>query len=90
MTLKELVKYRNLLESILADNEVNQPVFHELAKFNSKINSAKIDFKDIKQNMFSTQEKLQENLHDLYTDLNRFIDEFSKLVKHWLVNFIIC
>lgn len=82
MTLKELVKYRNLLESILADNEVNQPVFHELAKFNSKINSAKIDFKDIKQNMFSTQEKLQENLHDLYTDLNRFIDELNKQIAN--------
>jgi hypothetical protein len=55
MKLRDLVKYRNILERTVSSNDdqnIERPIFQELTKFNSTVNFESLDINNIKQNMF--------------------------------------
>ena len=84
MKLRDLVKWRNMLVrniSINDEKHFERPIFQELTKFNSTINFESLDIKNIKQNMFRTQQVIQENLDSLYKDLNSFIEQLEDMIS---------
>jgi len=84
MKLRDLVKWRNMLVRNVSsddDKHFERPIFQELTKFNSAINFESLDIKDIKQNMFRTQQVIQENLDSLYNDLNSFIEQLEDMIS---------
>jgi SAM-dependent methyltransferase len=88
MKLIDLVKYRNMLESIVSSNDneldfqnIERPIFQELTKFNSTVNFESLDINNIKQKMFNTQQDILKNLALLYNDLNRFIQLLNKMIS---------
>jgi len=84
MKLRELVKYRNILERTVSSNDdynIERPIFQKLTKFNSTVNFESLDINNIKQNMFNTQQDILKNLSLLYNDLNRFIKELNSMIS---------